>query len=730
MGRRMNLTAQMDPPETYAEQTFEATHRRRRRWRVVLRVGALLGLAVICLVFEQVGPNRTWVAGVLILLSAVPVILPRLVQPRRWALAQSIFDVGATVALSGFLPDVWAACLIIVVSSPLASLGSLSRRAYVILEAAGLTGLGLAAAATSVAGWEVPLVVAALMVPLAVSYGDIVQVQRWEAEDHLDEVARSSSAVLWEIDPRTGKFIAVSGNVEEVFGWPPDDFPDRLSDLIFPEDRGRLQGLILDSSHDQFVIECRCLRADGNVSWVRIHGHRTSFAGAGYIRGLAIDTTALNEAQEQLRIRAGTDALTGLPNRSELLVDLTGRCEREEKFAVIVIDLDEFKMVNDALGHDAGDRLLAEVAHRLRIDSPATSSVARLAGDEFCVVVELDEIEGVAALTEPLVALTDLAVRLDEIELVATASIGVAVAPAHGTTPVELLRRADTAMYRAKKSESRVEIFTFEMEQSRVGRLEISNQVEEALESGDLRLWFQPKIDLGTKQTTGAEGLLRWHHPLHGPMSPAQFLDVVELSRHRQALCREVIHQGAAFVAQSRERGLDLSAAVNITLRDLVDPKLTELVQHALDRYAIPPDQLVLEITERDLMDDRTGFERAAQAVRELGVGLSIDDFGTGQSSLLRLHSLPVTELKIDRSFISGLGVDQQAGIIVRSVIDLGASLGHNVVAEGIETASQFAQLRAMRCTHGQGFLFSPAVPPEKLLQNVHLDVASATDED
>jgi len=271
-------------------------------------------------------------------------------------------------------------------------------------------------------------------------------------------------------------------------------------------------------------------------------------------------------------------------------------------------------------------------------------------------------------------------------------------------------------MYHAKKSGDGVHMFDYRTDRVDTSRLQICSEVEDALETGALRLWFQPIIELGSQQIEGVEGLLRWQHPVHGSMSPAQFLHVVEISRHRKRLCREVIRQGAAFVAKARDSGHDLRVSVNTTIRDLLDASFPALVESALDEHGIDADRIVLEITERDLMDDRTGFEQAARAIRMLGVELSIDDFGTGQSSLLRLHWLPVTELKIDLGFVQALGSDPEADIIVRSIVQLGQALGHRVVAEGIETARQLAQLRALRCTHGQGYLFSAAMPPDDVL--------------
>lgn len=232
-----------------------------------------------------------------------------------------------------------------------------------------------------------------------------------------------------------------------------------------------------------------------------------------------------------------------------------------------------------------------------------------------------------------------------------------------------------------------------------------------------MRLWYQPKVELATGKVIGAEALLRWHHPERGVLLPADFLDIIELSRHRRALCQTVISQGVGLLARTESRNEALSVAVNVSIHDLTDPDFVELVTDELGHAGVSPARLTLEITERDLMDDRTGFLPAAVAVRATGVQLSIDDFGTGHSSLRRLHQLPVTELKIDRSFVAQLGgADPQAEIIINSILELGRSLGNKVVAEGIERMTEVRKLRSMGCNLGQGYLYSPALPAEEFL--------------
>lgn len=690
----------------------------RMRQRLLLRVAALFGLAIICVSFPAIGPNRFWLAAMLIWLLPVPILLPRLVKPDHWMLSQSIFDLAATVALIGLVPEVWTAGLVIVVCSPAASSALLGRATYATLELAGLAGLGVAAYLTSAAAWEVPLAVAVLMVPLVASYVDVFLATEQSASAHLDDVANSSSAVFWEVDAGTGAFLRVSGRVAEVFGYPTQDLPTGLPDLLIEEDRRLWWERVLEGADDQFVLECRSACDDGRITWLRLHARRVADGGRHVLRGIAFDVTELAESHEEVRRRAESDHLTGLPNRFVLVEGLKKRLAAGDRFALCVLDLDRFKEINDTLGHQSGDSYLQTMAQRLDKVIGDSGIAARMGGDEFAVVI--DRTEGMEQVTSFAGRLTDACsapVAIAGVDFSGSASCGIAIAPLHGTTAEDLLRRADLAMYAAKRSGSGIHVFEFAADESKLSRLQLSGEVEAALAAGQLKLWFQPKVDLSDGRVVGAEALVRWHHPERGVLAPDEFLDIIELSKHRKALCETVIRQGIDCLAAALEYDDRLSVAVNISIRDLVDPGLAELVTGLLDNEQIPPAQLTLEITEQDLMDDRTGFEQAAAVVDSTGVKLSIDDFGTGHSSLLRLHQLPVDELKIDRSFITQLDNGPEAEIIIKSIIELGKSLGHRVVAEGIERESEVETLRSLGCDVGQGYLYSAALPREEFIQ-------------
>jgi diguanylate cyclase (GGDEF)-like protein/PAS domain S-box-containing protein len=690
------------------------------RHRVLLRVVSLAGLALVCLVFPAVGPNRFLLAALLLVLTPVPALLPRLVNQRGWMVAQSSFDVIGVVSLIGLVPDAWTAGLVIVISSPTAGAALLGRSQFVLLESGGVIGLGVVALVTGVENWQVPLAVAALMIPVVASYVDVFFTRELSAAARLNEVAQSSAALFWEVDAATGTFITVSGRVENVLGFRPEELPDELPQLILSPDRPKWWQAVEDRSRDRFVLECRSRHRDGHVVWLRMTVQRLTARGRRVLRGVSVDITELVTAHEEVRRRAETDELTALPNRASFVERLELLAAEGRRFAVFLLDLDRFKNVNDTLGHQAGDDYLREIAIRLANRAGELGMVARMGGDEFAVVIEFDlGIDAVMDLASELLGACEKPFDLAGLEFAGSASIGIAVSPLHGRAAADLLRRADLAMYAAKRAGTGIHLFEFTSDEVKVSQLKLSTEASSGLASGQMKLWFQPQIELATGELAGAEGLLRWHHPEKGVLAPVDFLEFLELSRHSRALREQVIEQGARFAAQARERGLHIQTSVNVSIRDLADEDFGPLIRQWLTELAVEPADFVLEITEREIMDDRTGFERAARAVREVGAGLSIDDFGTGHSSLLRLHQLPVTELKIDRSFVAALQDDPEAGIIVGSIVELGSALGHRVVAEGIETQREVEILRELGCHLGQGYVYSPALPVDQFFSSL-----------
>ena len=696
-----------------------AESERRMQHRSMLRVVALACLAGVCLIFPAVGANRLWAAALLLGVSPIPLALTRFVPPAHRMAALSYFDICATVTVISFIPEAWVAGLVIAGISPAASSGLLGRRTYIALEILGLGGLAGVALTSDVPGWEVPLAVAGVLVPLVASYVDVYIAHEVTATARLNDIAQSSSAVFCEVEADSGDFVSVSGQVEEVLGFAPADLPPDLLSILAEEDRHRWWQQVSDEAVHDFVFECRRATDDDTPVWLRLHVRRATRGGRRLLRGIVFDVTELAKSHEEIRRRAETDHLTGLPNRFVLTDALNERLDAGHRLALFTLDLDRFKDINDTLGHHAGDAYLQVIAGRLHATLGDTGIVARMGGDEFAAVVGLPSgMDQITTCAERLVAACEESVAIGGIEFAGSASCGIAIAPDHGSDEQELLRRADLAMYAAKRVGSRVRVFDFGIDESKISRLELSGQTEEALDLGQLQLWFQPQVELATGRVLGAEALLRWVHPDRGVLIPADFLDVVELSKHRKTMSQTVINQGVGFLTRMRELGHPLSVAVNISIYDFADPDFAAFLGDELASAAVPPSALTLEVTERELMDDRAGFLHARAAVEQTGVRLSIDDFGTGHSSLVRLHELPVNELKIDRSFVSQLtGDNTEAQIIVKSIIELGRSLGHNVVAEGIEDGCELSTLHQLGCQVGQGFLYSPALPEQSFVE-------------
>jgi diguanylate cyclase (GGDEF)-like protein len=417
-------------------------------------------------------------------------------------------------------------------------------------------------------------------------------------------------------------------------------------------------------------------------------------------------------------IAALHDPLTGLPNRTLLLTRLRqGMADAgpDRQAAVLMIDLDRFKEINDTLGHSIGDDLLVLVAQRLTATTGAEGTVARLGGDEFAIVLdrttaaETDVLAGriVTALVEPF--------RLADVVLTVTASVGAALAPEHADEAEKLLHLADLALYAAKQERGRHAVYDPQSEQQSTASSVLLGELQRGIDNGELVTFYQPKVNTLTGRLVGVEALARWQHPTRGLLLPGRFLAAVENTPLIVPLTARVIDDALAAVRRWRDRGLEISVAINLTARQVANEDLPWQIEAALAAHGLPGQALVLEVTESCLMANPLQTRAVLSRVRALGVGLSIDDFGTGYSSLTHLRDLPVTEIKIDRSFVAGTVSSVSDAAIVKSVIDLGHNLGLGVVAEGVETTQCLAALTALGCDVVQGYLLAPPMPAEQL---------------
>lgn len=416
--------------------------------------------------------------------------------------------------------------------------------------------------------------------------------------------------------------------------------------------------------------------------------------------------------------QATHDSLTGLPNRKLLLQtmeDALSRCERGcEPFALFILDLDRFKEVNDTLGHQTGDQLLQLVAKRIRTVLKETDMVARLGGDEFAIylprIESQDEAIDVARRVRS--ALVE-SFHLDDVMLELEASIGVAMHPFHGAEVGSLMRRADVAMYLAKETHADVEIYDAQRDQHSTNRLGLLGALRHAIDNGQLELHYQPKVSLLAQDLVGVEALLRWNHPQRGSIPPDEFIPLAETSGLMHRLTSYVIDRALSQASEWRRMGLDVAVAVNVSARDLHGTELALTVSEGLAKHRFPASHLVLELTERTLMAEHSRVMDTLDALEAMDVAISLDDFGTGYSSMFMLKRLPVTEIKVDRSFVSRMNDGEEDESIVRSIIDLAHSLGMNAVAEGVETSEVWARLEALGCDSAQGWYVSRPMAPD-----------------
>jgi diguanylate cyclase (GGDEF)-like protein len=438
--------------------------------------------------------------------------------------------------------------------------------------------------------------------------------------------------------------------------------------------------------------------------WAMIHG--------GFVLAASLTHIASWRTNEQQLLR---DPLTALPSRLLLMNRLQGAIARIDRtgahVAVLFIDLDRFKVVNDSLGHHAGDRLLVAVADRLRAAARRHELPARFGGDEFVIVCEdIADTEHAVAVAERLLRALAQPFDFDDVPAFVGGSIGIAVTSDPTAAPADLVRDADAAMYRAKQAGGgRWSIFDQVVRERAVARQATEAALRNALANDELVVHFQPEISVATGEIVGVEALVRWDRPGAGMVPPADFIPIAEETGLIVPIGRWVLREACAQ-AKIFDDGR-LVIRVNVSARQLAEPGLADTVKEALAASGLPPERLVLEVTESVVLEDGDRSVAALQALRDIGVGVSLDDFGTGYCSLSYLRRLPIDSLKIDRSFVRGLGHEADDDSIVTSVIDLARSLGVSVVAEGVETEEQLAGLRARGCDTMQGFLFAKPGP-------------------
>ncbi|MBA3305807.1 MAG: EAL domain-containing protein [Thermoleophilaceae bacterium] len=441
----------------------------------------------------------------------------------------------------------------------------------------------------------------------------------------------------------------------------------------------------------------------------------------GLLRTVKAASSRLRDQAAENEHQAQRDALTGLPNRAlfnRLLDQALASCPRNGQVAVLLMDLDRFKEINDTLGHYNGDLVLERVGERLRTVLREGDSVARLGGDEFAMLLpEVSASESVVntaarvhrALEEPFTA-GGLTLKIE-------ASIGIALYPEHGEKGGTLLRSADVAMYAAKKAHTGHAVYAPDQQQYSPARLGLVGQLPRAIEQGELVLHYQPKARFSTGAIEGVEALVRWDHPQRGLLLPDEFIPVTEHTQMIRPLTIHVLETALAQVRAWEKMGLDLSVAVNLSTQILLDLCLPDEIEQMLSRVGAPPEKLVVEITESAIVYDPRRAQTVLQSLHDMGLRIMIDDFGTGYSSLVSLKQLPVSAIKIDRSFVMGMEADESDAALVKSTAQLGHNLGLEVVAEGVETPAVWNRLEELGCDFAQGYYLSKPLADEQFLR-------------
>jgi diguanylate cyclase (GGDEF)-like protein/PAS domain S-box-containing protein len=550
-----------------------------------------------------------------------------------------------------------------------------------------------------------------------------------ESELRFRQLAENINEVFWLGSPDWMQVYYISPSIKELWGIDPEDLyrePRLWMGAIHPEDR---EQVIANIPSDPETIgdfvdfeEYRIQRANNTIVWIKARAYPIRNPEGEVIRiaGIAEDVTARKLADDKILHQAHFDNLTNLPNRflsldrlSQLLIEAQ---RNRGLVAVLFLDLDEFKKVNDNLGHEAGDKILIESANRLNRVVRSGDTVGRLGGDEFIVLLgNLTDAADARPIAENIINRFRDAFKIDNRELLMTVSIGISIFPTDGNEASELLRRADSAMYHSKGiGRNTYSYFTDEMNQDTSRRLALEEQMHGALARDEFEVFYQPKLDLKNNKIMGAEALLRWNNPALGHISPKEFIPIAEQTGLIIPIGEHILNEALKATKQWHiNYDPDFRIAVNLSPRQFREFELVPHIEQTLNKLNIASECLEMEITEGILLSGHGYINDTITALSNLGVGIAMDDFGTGYSSLSYLRKYPFTVIKVDRSFISDLNIDEADQKLVNASIAMAHGLKLKVVAEGIETEEQLATLKEMNCDLGQGYLLGKPMPEE-----------------
>lgn len=553
-----------------------------------------------------------------------------------------------------------------------------------------------------------------------------------DAADRYRLAAEGANDGLWDWNLETGhihyapRWMAMVGCEEGTVGDSPEEWLGR----VHPEDVDGLRlaiDALVEGTSSELEHEQRLRLSDGSYRWMLTRGvaERDALGRVIRIAGSQTDISDRHWAREQLAYDAFHDGLTGLANRA-LFLDRLGqalvlsRRRGEDCCAVLALDIDRFKLINDSLGHGAGDEFLTILARRLEGSLKEGDTLARLAGDEFAILAErVGDVNKAMMIAERVQSVLSQPITLDDQEIFVSACVGIAIATGRGRTAEDLLRDANLALYRAKsRGTGRTELFDQALHASAVSRLKLETDLRRAVDRGEMAVFYQPVVELETRRIVGLEALVRWMRSDRGPVSPAEFIPLAEETGLIVPIGEKVMTDACAQLADWRHRGLigdDLAVNVNISAKQIAHGDLVDQIRAILAKTGLAGSQLKIELTESVIMENPDLAAAMLMQIRDLGVHLCVDDFGTGYSSLSYLHRFPIHTLKIDRSFIARIDDNSPELSLVTTIVKLGQSLNLEVVAEGIETEQQRRELIRLNCRLGQGYLFAAPVAAPKL---------------
>jgi diguanylate cyclase (GGDEF)-like protein/PAS domain S-box-containing protein len=552
--------------------------------------------------------------------------------------------------------------------------------------------------------------------------------RRADANEKLLEIGFEQAATGLAIVDLTGVPRRVNAALCALMGRPLEQLVGRrLLEYNHPDDTPLWQAVVtgLGAGHDQFQDERRYVLPDGSVAWASTHVTlvRDASGTPQYFYAQFQDISERKAMEDALAHQALHDSLTGLPNRA-LLTDrlmhaLAASRRPGTELGVIFLDLDNFKSVNDTLGHTPGDELLRQTAARLITAVRTEDTVARFGGDEFVIICDDVSAAEIWQVGERLLAAVAQPCTISGREIVVTASLGIALGTADAT-PESLLRDSDTAMYRAKeRGRDRAEMFDAALRANAERRSELTSALRQALGNDELRVHYQPIFDLSTGRMVSAEALLRWDRPGFGLVGPADFIPLAEETGLILPIGAWVLEEACRQLARWQATNPAMSVSVNLSPRQITRSDIVGTIERVLIATGVRAADVCLEMTETVLMDDISTVGTTLGRLKDLGVQLAIDDFGTGYSSLSYLGRFPVDTVKIDRAFVSRLGADAQGGPLVAAIVAMASALGLDVIAEGVETDGQLELLKAMQCNRAQGFLLGRPISAEDMAQLV-----------